>query len=86
MYTNIKIFIGITVLLILLTLFSLVNTNVSLKYEVEEPTAMNRVTELVTQKGEDIRSMLFVLWTFLIYEVTTLSLLIWILTKLKNTT
>lgn len=80
----IKIFIGITVILVLVTVFAIVNTNVSMKYEVDEPTAMNRVTELVTQKDKSIKSLLFFLWTFLINEVITLSLLIWILTKLKN--
>jgi hypothetical protein len=84
MKISIKIFIGITILLLLVTVFAIVNTKVSMKYEVDEPTAMNKVTELVTQKAKDIKSLLFFLWTFFIYEVTTLSLLIWVLTKLKN--
>ena len=84
MKITIKIFVGITILLILLTLFSIVNTNISMKYEVEEPMALNRATELVTQKGQDLRSLLFTLRTFLIYEITTLSLLIWVVTKLQN--
>jgi len=85
MKISIKIFIGITILLLLITVFAIVNTKVSMKYEVDEPTAMNRVTELVTQKAKDIKSLLFLLWTFFIYEIATLSLLIWVLTKLKNT-
>ncbi|MFY7734199.1 MAG: hypothetical protein ACOVSR_12005 [Bacteroidia bacterium] len=85
MKISIKIFIGITILLLLITVFAIVNTKVSMKYEVDEPTAMNRVTELVTQKAKDIKSLLFLLLTFFIYEIATLSLLIWVLTKLKNT-
>ncbi len=71
--------------MLLITVFAIVNTKVSMKYEVDEPTAMNRVTELVTQKAKDIKSLLFLLLTFFIYEIATLSLLIWVLTKLKNT-
>ena len=56
-----------------------------MKYEVDEPTALNRVTEFIQQKELDLKSLLFTLKTFLIYEVTTLSLLTWVLTKLKNT-
>jgi hypothetical protein len=85
MKISIKIFISITILLILFKLFSIVNTNISMKYEVDEPTALNRVTEFIQQKELDLKSLLFTLKTFLIYEVTTLSLLTWVLTKLKNT-
>jgi len=85
MKITIKIFIGITILLILFTLFSIVNTNISMKYEVDEPTALSRETELIQQKEQDLKSLLFTLRTFLIYEVTTMSLLIWVLAKIKNT-
>lgn len=84
MKLGIKIYIGITVILLIVTVFAIVNVKISMKYEVDEFTAMNKVTELVTQKAKDIKSLLLFLWTFLTYEIITIGLLIWGLTKFKS--
>lgn len=84
MRISIKIFIGITILLLLFTIFSIINLKISMKYEVDEPTAMGKATELVTEKAKDIKSMLFYLWTFLAYQATTLIILILVLSNLRD--
>jgi hypothetical protein len=84
MRISIKIFIGITIILLLFTIFSIINLKISMKYEVDEPSAMGKATELITEKAKDIKSMLFYLWTFFAYQVTTLILLFVVLSNLKD--
>lgn len=84
MKLSIKIFIGVTILVLLLTVVSIINLKVSMKYEVEEPSAMGKATELITEKAKDIKSMLFYLWTFLAYQVTTLIILFSVLSNFKD--
>jgi hypothetical protein len=84
MKLSIKIFIGVTILVLLLTVVSIINLKVSMKYEVEEPNAMGKATELTTEKAKDIKSMLFYLWTFLAYQVTTLIILFSVLSNFKD--
>jgi Na+/H+ antiporter NhaC len=84
MRISIKIFISFTILMLVFTIFSIINLNISMKYEVEEPTAMGKVTELVIEKAKDIKSLMFYLWTFLAYQVTTLILLFTVLSNFKD--
>ena len=85
MKTAIKIFLGITILLLFIVGFAIVNSHVSLTYEIEEPKMMfkERASE-IEEKAKYLRELIFWLKSCFIYLITNTIFLIWILRKTKD--
>jgi len=67
MKISLKIWLVISILLVLVSLYGVFNTRVSLTYEVYEPLAMGKVTDSLKEKEENYKAILFWLWILIGY-------------------
>ena len=71
-----KIWMAISIVLKLLDAY------VSLKYEIDEPKAMDKISEALLDKERTIRKLIFWLWTIGVYLIGNIMVLIKFLFKM----
>jgi len=84
MKLSIKIWLVISSLLILISLFGILNTKVSLSYEVYDPIAMGKGSETLKAREEDLKSIIFWLWVIISYAAGNIVFLVLFLRRMKK--
>lgn len=75
----------ISVLLIIFVVFALVNSYVSVKYEVEEPVSTGKISEAIGERAKYLREMITWLWIFLSFLLGNMILyIIPLFSRLRN--
>jgi len=67
MKTLLKVCLAISIFVIIYIVFSLLRNYTQLKYEVDEPKAMNKINSIVLMQEKQLNSSIKNLWIFLIY-------------------
>lgn len=75
----VKILIVLSVAFFVLTILKLLDVYTSLKYEIDEPKAMNKISEALKDKEQYIRTLITWLWIILIYISLTIATLFWVI-------
>lgn len=84
MRLTIKIFIFLSIVIMVWVVYKLLGMYTSLKYEVEEPIAMGKeINELLKAKEYYLKDLIFWLWLILITQILNISILFKVLTKSK---
>ena len=84
MKISIKIWLVISSLLILISLYGIFNTQVTLSYEVYEPLAMGKASETLKARAEDLKSIIFWLWVIIGYAAINIVFLTVFLKKMRK--
>lgn len=63
----VKTWLIISVLLLLISIYGVFNIRVSMTYEVYEPLAMGKVSDVLKEKEENLKEILFWLWIIIGY-------------------
>jgi hypothetical protein len=81
MKTLLKVWLILTLVIILGASIKLLDTYVSLKYEVYEPNAMNLMNAALLDKEKYLKSTIFWLWTLIAYGTTNLLIVVRLLSR-----
>jgi len=81
-----KVFVVITVLVIVCSALKLVDLSVSNKYEVQEPIAMQKAGQDLLNKSNALDDVAFWLGITITYCLINICLLLWLLCKFKGRT
>jgi hypothetical protein len=79
----IKILLVLSIGFFVLTVLKLLDAYTSLKYEIDEPRALDKISEAIKDKEQYIRMLIMWLWITLIYISLTIATLVWVITN-KN--
>ncbi|SCC64468.1 hypothetical protein GA0116948_1326 [Chitinophaga costaii] len=67
-----RMFIVVSIVFFVVIVLKLLDTYTSLKYEVDEPRAMNKVGEALNDKEKYLKAFITWLWVSLCYVVVTI--------------
>jgi hypothetical protein len=67
--------------LLVIVAINLLDTYVSMKYEVDEFKAMNNVSEAILDKEKYLKKLIFLLWSIGIYLIGNLVMLVRLIIK-----
>lgn len=79
----VKTWLGISILLLLISIYGVFNTRVSMTYEVYEPLAMGKVSDVLKEKEASFKEILFWLWIIIGYISINVIFLSILLRRLK---
>jgi len=81
-----RVFIFLSIVIIVWASYKLLNVYTSLKYEVEEPVAMGKqVSELLKEKEHYLKDLIFWLWLIIVTQIADVIILFKVLAKSKLT-
>lgn len=64
-----KIWIVISFIVLALIILNLINAYISLKYEVEEPKSLGKISDILLEKEKHLKQLIFWFWVLLCFII-----------------
>ena len=80
----IKLWIALSLIIIVALVYKLFDTYTSLKYEVEEPVAMGKTSEILEDRAYCLNQVIMWLWVITGIQIINIAVLFKVVTKVRE--